>query len=250
MSPPMPSSQLQYLPINLTFFTVLVGVFLVLLVLIQLQALRYAYSRLGISSPAVLLLLFGSLVGSYFNIPIAELPGERIVAAQPVASFGMTYVVPVVVEWPGTIIAVNVGGALIPGLLSLYLLAKNRLWLRGIVAIACVAAVSHWLAEPVPGAGIALPVFVPPLTAAVTALVLSRRYAAPLAFIGGSLGALIGADLLNLDKVPGLGAPVVSIGGAGTFDGVFLSGILGVLFASLTRRPDRPEDEPARSMSG
>ncbi len=246
----MQSSHLQYLPVTLPFFALLVGVFLALLVLIQLEALRYAYARLGMSSPAALLLLFGSLVGSYFNIPVAQLPGEEIVAAREVPGFGMTYVVPVVVEWPGTVIAVNVGGAVIPGLLSLYLLAKNRLWGRGLVAIACVTAVTHWLAEPVPGAGIALPIFVPPLAAAVTAVVLSRRYAAPLAFIGGSLGTLIGADLLNLDKVPGLGAPVVSIGGAGTFDGIFLTGILGVLIASLSGRPDRRDDEPARSVSG
>jgi uncharacterized membrane protein len=230
----MQSSDLHYLPITVPSFAVLVAVFLVLLVLIQLKALHYAYTRLGISSLAALLLLFGSLVGSYFNIPVARLPNEHIVAARDVLGFGMTYVVPIVVEWPGTVVAVNVGGAVIPGLLSLYLLAKNRLWGRGFIAIACVAAVSHWLARPVPGAGIVLPVFVPPLTAAVTALALSRRYAAPLAFIGGSLGTLIGADLLNLDKVEGLGAAVVSIGGAGTFDGIFLIGILGVLFASLS----------------
>jgi uncharacterized membrane protein len=195
-------------------------------------------------------LLFGSLIGSYFNIPVAELPGERIVAAREVPGFGMTYVVPVLVEWPGTIIAVNIGGAVIPGLLSVYLVIKNRLWFRSLVAIACVAAVSHWLAQPVPGAGIALPIFVPPLAAAVTAVALSRRHAAPLAFIGGSLGTLIGADLLNLDKVPGLGAPVVSIGGAGTFDGVFLTGILGVLLAGFSIRRNRPGDEPARNLRG
>jgi uncharacterized membrane protein len=38
----------------------------------------------------------------------------------------------------------------------------------------------------------------------------SRAYAAPLAYIGGSLGTLIGADLLNLDKLQGLGAPIAS----------------------------------------
>ena len=62
---------------------------------------------------------------------------------------------------------------------------------------------------------------------------LSWRRAAPLAYIAGSLGTLIGADLLNLGKVRGLGAPVASIGGAGTFDGVFLVGIVAVLLASL-----------------
>ena len=66
------------------------------------------------------------------------------------------------------------------------------------------------------------------------ALILSWRRAPPLAYIAGSLGTLIGADLLNLDKVQGLGAPVASIGGAGTFDGVFLSGILAVLLTPLS----------------
>ena len=151
----------------------------------------------------------------------------------------MHYVIPVVVEWPGTIIAVNVGGAVIPGLLSLYLLARNRLWGLGLIAIVAVTVVCHILAEPVPGLGIALPVFVPPASAAIVALLLSRRYAAPLAYIGGSLGILIGADLLNLGKVQGLGAPVASIGGAGTFDGIFLTGILAVLLASIFSPPVR-----------
>jgi uncharacterized membrane protein len=234
----MQPSHLNYLPITLPSFSVLVGLLLLLLVLIQLEVLWYGYQRLGISFSGALLLLFGSLIGSYFNIPVARLPDEQIVAAREVPGFGMTYVVPVL-DWPGTVIAVNIGGAVIPGLLSLYLLAKCRLWVRGLIAIACVAAVSHWFARLVPGAGIVLPVFVPPLTAAVVALALSPHYAAPLAFIGGSLGTLIGADLLNLDKVQGLGAPVVSIGGAGTFDGVFLSGMLGVLIASLWGRSDR-----------
>jgi len=69
------------------------------------------------------------------------------------------------------------------------------------------------------------------------AMLLSREDSAPLAYIAGSLGTLIGADLTNLDKVRGLGAPVASIGGAGTFDGIFLTGILAVLLASLYARP-------------
>jgi uncharacterized membrane protein len=57
-----------------------------------------------------------------------------------------------------------------------------------------------------------------------------------LAYISGSLGTLIGADLLNLDKLQGLGAPIASIGGAGTFDGIFLTGIVAVLMASISSR--------------
>jgi uncharacterized membrane protein len=40
----------------------------------------------------------------------------------------MQYAVPVVENWPGTVIAVNVGGAVIPTVMSIYLLAKYQLW--------------------------------------------------------------------------------------------------------------------------
>jgi len=229
----MDLSKLNYLPLALPFFYILAIAFLALVALIEVGALRYAYVRLGVRSRVALLLLLASLIGSYVNIAISQLPGGQIGSGQEISFYGMRYIIPEVVEWPGTVIAVNVGGAVIPGLLSLYLLAKNRIWIRAFLATAAVTAVCHFLARPVPGLGIAVPVFVPPISAAAVALLLSRRHAAPLAYISGSLGTLIGADLLNLDKIQGLGAPVASIGGAGTFDGIFLTGILGVLFASV-----------------
>ncbi|HWO86880.1 MAG TPA: DUF1614 domain-containing protein, partial [Stellaceae bacterium] len=125
---------------------------------------------------------------------------------------------------------------------AIFLYVRNRLWISAVIATIAVAAVCHWLARPVPGLGIALPVFVPPLSAAAIALLLSRSDAAPLAYISGSLGTLIGADLLNLDKVQGLGAPIASIGGAGTFDGIFLTGILAVLIASIFGPSESPDD--------
>lgn len=228
-------SQLHYLPLSLPFFAVLVGLFVFLLVLLEVRALRYAYMRLGMSSRSALVLLVASLLGSYFNIPIMELPQRQILAGQEIDFFGMRYVVPVVVDWPRTVVAVNVGGAVIPCGTSLYLLAKHRLWLKSAVATACVAAVCYMLARPIPGLGIALPVFVPAIATTAVALLLSREQTAPLAYIAGSLGTLIGADLLNLDKLQGLGAPVASIGGAGTFDGIFLTAVLAVLLASLGR---------------
>jgi len=232
----MPSSQFHYLPLSPAFFSIFAGILLALFVLIQIGVLRYAYRRLGVSPGAALLLLLGSLIGSYFNIPVAALPDQQVMSGREITYFGMHYIVPVVVNWPGTVIAINIGGALIPGLMSLYLLVKYRLWLAGLAAIVSVAAICHHLADPVPGVGIALPVLVPAVTTAIVALVLSRRHAAPLAYIGGSLGTLIGADLLNLDQLQGLGAPIASIGGAGTFDGIFLTGILAVLIASISGR--------------
>ena len=117
------------------------------------------------------------------------------------------------------------------------LLSRYRLWFAGSLAITIVAIACHWMARAVPGLGIALPIFIPVAVTCVAALLLSREYSPQLAYIGGSLGTLIGADLLNLGKISGLGAPVASIGGAGTFDGIFLTGILAVLLASLTAGP-------------
>ena len=235
----MQLSQLQYLPLSPSFYSILVGIFVVLLVLLKLGILRYAYVRMGLSSTAALLLLLVSLVGSYFNIGVARLPPEQVVSGAEVHVFGMRYVVPVVVDWPGTVIALNVGGGLIPTAVSLYLIIKHAIWLQALVAIAWVALICHLLAQPVAGLGIALPVFVPSLAAAAGALVF-RRHAAPLAYAAGSIGTLIGADLLNLGRIGGLGAPVASIGGAGTFDGIFLVGIAAVLIAGIFPEPRRP----------
>jgi uncharacterized membrane protein len=181
-------SQFHYLPLTPPFFSLLVGIFIVLIVLVQLGALRYAYMRIGLSRGAAVLLLVGSLVGSYFNIPIVELPPQQVVSGQEVVYYGMRYAIPVVEQWPGTVIAVNIGGAVIPTLMSLYLLVKYRLWVPGLLATLGVTLVCYMLANPVPGLGIAEPVFVPSLTAAIVALLLSRRHGAPLAYIGGSLG--------------------------------------------------------------
>ncbi len=199
----MEMSQFHYLPLTPGFFSILVGIFGIVFLLLQLGALRYAYLSLGISSGAAMRLLVGSLIGSYFNIPIAVLPAQQVMSDQTVNFFGMEYAVPVVVNWPGTVIAVNVGGAVIPTAMSIYLLAKYQLWTKGLIAIAVVALIIHWLANPVPGLGIAVPVFMPAVITAIVAVLLSREEAAPLAYIGGGLGTLIGADITNLDKVRG-----------------------------------------------
>jgi uncharacterized membrane protein len=238
----MQMSEYHYLPLAPAFFFILIGIFFIVFVLLLLGVLRSAYLHLGVSSNTAMLLLFASLIGSYFNIPIAELPPEHVMSGQVRDYFGMHYMIPQVENWQGTVIAVNVGGAVIPTIMSLYLLVKRSLWVNGLIATAIVALVLHWLAHPVDGLGIAVPVFLPAIVTAVVALLLDRQNAAPLAYIAGSMGTLIGADLTNLSQVRGLGAPVASIGGAGTFDGIFLTGILAVLLASLYH-PRRPVEQ-------
>lgn len=243
----MHSSPIHYLPLSLPFFGALVLIFILTVAWLEIYAFQYAFTRLGISSRAAIFLLFGSLLGSYVNIPIAEIPGQQVLSGQIVDFFGMHYQVPIVSEYPGTVVALNVGGAVIPIILSLYLLIRNDLWIRGLIATSVVTVIIHALAYPVPGVGIAVPVFAPPLATAIISLLISRDYAAPLAYISGSLGTLIGADLLNLGKIEGLGAPVASIGGAGTFDGIFITGIVAVLLASFVRPRERLAGGPRGS---
>lgn len=227
---------MNYFPHTLPFLAVLFLFLMITVLLIELRIVGYAYERVGVPHRLMLTLLVLSFLGSYVNIPVAQLPPEEMYAAGIVDYFGVPYVVPVPVESPGTIIAVNVGGAIVPTLLSIYLVFKNRFYGKALIAIAAVAIIVHLLARPTPGVGITEPVFVPPVATAIVALVISRASAAPLAYVAGSMGTLIGADLLNLGKVAGLGAPVASIGGAGKFDGIFLTGLIAVLLAGLISR--------------
>lgn len=226
-------SHLHYVPLSGGLAALFFAILVALAILIQIGLLNRVSSALGLDPFVVVFILFASLLGSYVNLPLVRLPEERVVSREVVEIMGVPFLAPVAVDWPGTILAINVGGAVIPIMLSVYLLMRYRLWGPGLIAIAVVAFLVHQMATPVPGVGIAVPTFAPPLLAAFVALVLSRRYAGPLAYIGGCIGVLVGADLLNLGKLQTLGAPVASIGGAGTFDGVFLTGVIAVLLASL-----------------
>jgi uncharacterized membrane protein len=185
-----------------------------LVLLVEVRVLTYAYRKIGVHPRYAFAVMLLSLVGSAVDLPLfALVPASSAQAAAP------------------TVVALNVGGALIPVLVSLYLVLRTKMYMRMAVGTVIVAAVVHRLAELVPGVGIAVPMIAPPLIAAGVALLLSFRRAPPIAYVAGSMGTLIGADLLNLGQIARLGAPVVSIGGAGTFDGVFLTGILAGLLA-------------------
>lgn len=227
----MRGSHYHFFPLALPFLLGLLLIGSLVIALVEVRILGYAYEKIGIAHRHVFALLLLSLLGSYVNIPIAELRAETMHSGHEVGFFGMRYVVPSVENWPRTIVAINVGGAVIPVLLSLYLLAQTRMFSSAIACVAIVTAIVHAIARPVPGLGIAVPTLLPPLVSAAAASLLARQHAPAVAYIAGSLGTLIGADLLNLHRIQGLGAPIASIGGAGTFDGIFLTGILAVLLA-------------------
>jgi uncharacterized membrane protein len=224
---------MHYFPIALPAFLLLLFLYLILIALIEINVLAYAYEKIGINRRYIFALLLLSLLGSYVNLPICQLPPGEVRSGGLVFFFGVPQVIPFVTHWPGTVIAVNLGGAVIPTILSIYLMIKNRLFFHGVVGTGIAAVIIHHLAYPVPGVGIAVPVLLPAVVALVIAWLFSWEHAPALSYIVGTLGTLIGADLLNLGKIQGLGAPVASIGGAGTFDGIFITAILAVLLTSL-----------------
>jgi uncharacterized membrane protein len=222
---------MHYFPVTPLFMVLLFVAFAALVALLQFGVISYAYEKMGVGRNYVLGILLLSLAASYVNIPVAELPREDIVVEKAVNYFGVWYAVPAIEHQGRTVIAVNLGGALIPLALSIFLLVKHEIYGEAVAGVAIMAALTYLVARPVPGVGIAIPPLLPPIFAAVVALLISRRHTAPLAYIAGSMGCLLGADVFNLYRIRELGAPIVSIGGAGISDGVFLTGIIAVLLA-------------------
>ena len=231
------SKKTVYFPHNLLLFAILLIVLLLVIGLLFVGVIGLAFRKVGFSAPVVALILIATFLGSYINIPLVKLKStEPIIKEEYVNFFGILYKIPQV-EYgeTTTLLAVNVGGALIPTAVCIYLLciATAQIITYSLLGVFIVAIVTHVVARPVKGVGIETPVLIAPLTAAIIAVILSPGSPEIVAYVAGVLGALIGADLSNLNAIPKLGAPVASIGGAGTFDGVFLTGIIAVLLAAL-----------------
>jgi uncharacterized membrane protein len=219
----------------LVVFVVVLGF---LFALIEIHVINYAFQMVGLPPQLAILALLAALFGSFINIPITRIENTGAPPATVVRSFGVAYRVPTHYASGSTVVAVNVGGAIVPVLISIYVLYQfPAVILAAIIGTAIVALIVHRSARPIRGLGIATPMLVPPIVAALVAYALDAALGVPqhhrdaIAFVSGVMGTLIGADLLNLDKIADLGAPVASIGGAGTFDGIFLTGIVAVLLA-------------------
>jgi uncharacterized membrane protein len=216
-------------------FSLLMSVLmLVLFPLIFAELMAASLVKLHLSPETAVLLIIGIIVGGFINIPVKRLSRTEDVLVYPYAAFGIGR------GWPrlqryrrDTIIAVNVGGCVIPVALALYELV--HLHAAMLLAVTIIAAVNivvcYRLARPVAGVGITLPGLVPALVAAILALLLAPGQAAPVAFIAGIAGPLVGADLLHLKDISKMATGAASIGGAGTFDGIVLSGIVAAYLA-------------------
>jgi uncharacterized membrane protein len=214
----------------------LLGILAIFLAVVTVYLLvtvgEVAFERMGFSSFEYILILIGTLIGSTINIPVARAHStEPLLEVEEVRVFGLYYRLPRLSHREvSTIISVNVGGAVIPVLVSTYLLAGHTgLLIEAAAGSILTAILVHVMARKVKGVGIVTPALLPPIAAALIAYLLAPGSPAIVAYVSGTMGALVGADLTNLGGITKLGAPVVSIGGAGTFDGVFLTGLVAVL---------------------
>jgi len=219
-------------------FLLLAGLCMMCLMpLFLIDAAQLALQKLHLSPPGAMLVLMGILGGGIVNLPLYVLDRET---EQPMVQNRLSKLqgwVPIVQRQPQrTIIAVNVGGCLVPTGLAIFeaalvLSAAPQVSRAMLVVVGLNIAVCYFVARPLPGIGIAMPAFTSPLVSVLATwlLLMPAEYAmlrAPVAFVAGVAGPLIGADLLHLRDMTKMTAPMMSIGGAGTFDGIVLSGLM------------------------
>ena len=213
-----------FFPIGCLLLGLFILFFPVVLLLLFLNVITFSFERLGITPQLALLVLFSTLIGSVINIPITK----RTVDYSRELQFGW-FRIPMRRE---SGLAINVGGAIIPAALSCYLLFQVPRF-PAVVSTLLIIIICKFVAKPVPGRGLAIPMFIPPLFASLFAVLLAGEFAAPVAYISGVLGTLIGSDLLNLRKARRAETGIVSIGGAGVFDGIFLVGVFSVILTAI-----------------
>jgi len=181
---------------------------LLLLPLLFAELLAASLFRLHLAPDTALLLLLAIMLGGLINIPIRRLSRGMEVMVDPFAVYGLAGRIPLLRRVRrDTIIAVNLGGCLIPTGLALY--EAMNLDPASLLAVSIAA----------------------PLNILVCYMLLAPTGAAPVAYIAGVLGPLVGADLLHLRDIRRIATGVASIGGAGTFDSIVLSGLVAAYLA-------------------
>jgi uncharacterized membrane protein len=226
----------RFMPFGCLSF-VLLAALVILFPFFLADVMAGALGKLGLSPGLSLLVIVSMFAGGLINIPVRRIPRVMSIDTEPLGLFGMQRMFPGWMRQTSyTVIAVNVGGCVIPCLIAAYEIA--RITGHGSTALALTAAavvintaVCFRLARPVPNVGIVLPAIAPALVAAACAFIFMRDFAPPVAFTAGVLGPLIGADLLNLRRIGRVSTGIASIGGAGTFDGIVLSGLVATLLS-------------------
>jgi uncharacterized membrane protein len=218
-----------YLPVSFLLFLVFLLLLPFIWLTVAVDVVAVAVGKLGFSPNMALLLFVLVLLTSTINIPIYRLQKPAKLADDFTALWLREFMgIPLRRVERTTVVAMNVGGGLIPVLLALYQFTQGNA-VAIVLVTGIVTVVSYLAARVVPGIGIQMNPLLAPLTAAVSAMLIVPSHAAPVAFAGGVLGTVIGADLLHLKDLQAMSAGVLSIGGAGVFDGIALCGLFALL---------------------
>jgi uncharacterized membrane protein len=210
---------------------------LILLPLFLADIMLTALSRLGLSPEASMWAALGIFLGGMINIPVKRIPRTEVLESHAFGMFGFERMFPGRVRrTPYTVIAVNFGGCVVPVGIAAYELVRISRYGAAdfaltLAAIGINVAACYYMARPIPRVGIAMPALLPGLLAALCGIVFHQELAPMIAFCAGVLGPLIGADLMHLKDIRSISTGVASIGGAGTFDGIVISGLLATLLA-------------------
>jgi len=211
-------------------FLVAIPFFVVIFVFTSSKVFQILF---GISYTEAITIFSLIVIGSFVNIPIYEKEGKEVIER-----YYFLWFVYSVRKRKKITIAINLGGCIIPLVLALKLLAEIPI-LDFLIAFTVSTLVIYHFAKPIPNVGIVVPMFIPPTISAISSFFALLAFNHPifilpkLSFAVGVLSALFGADILHLNEIEKIGSGVVSIGGAGTFDGIFLTGVFAVIFSFL-----------------
>jgi uncharacterized membrane protein len=198
----------------MTRFPIGLIILVVISILIFFGFAHRALDRLRLTDRAALFIIAAMIIGSFIDLPV---PGGR---------------------YP---VSVNVGGAIVPVGLAVYLLAKagtTREWVRALGASIITALAIYvtgsllMTGDPRSRFEYLDALWVYPLVAGVVATFAGRSRRA--AFVAATLGVLY-IDIGYYFWLVFQGAPAgrVLIGGAGVFDALVLAGILAILITEV-----------------
>ena len=188
--------------------TLLLTIFFPFIFLLLLSILfiiyKETFEKIGFGKRELSLLIVGSLSTKFFDLPIFV--------------------------YKSYLLALNVGGALIPLVLSFYLICKNNMRFLKILLAVSLVAFATYMVTIVKEEGVIsyFPYyFLPMILSFLLALLFYYRNpsATAFAYICSTLGVIIGGDFSHLPELfrkPFMG----SMGGAGIYDLVYLSGLI------------------------
>ena len=227
-------------PLSVFVIIILIALVIILIPLLILGIIGAAFTRLGFSWIAALAVVLLMLFGSFVTIPVYRIRRDMIRVSHNEASVFDVCVPCASAQVWDTTISLNLGGAVIPVCVSLYmvyraiLITGTSLVFTVCAGITMVAIITFVSTRLVTCAGIQVPLLIPGLTALLAGLLLAGGTgltAAVTAFVSGVTGVLLGGNVANLYRIKDLEVPEISIGGAGTFGSIFICCMLPALIA-------------------